>query len=143
MSVSRLGSLASAPVQPSLNYDGAIKPERFEGMRELRLAKPLALTQFGVNHVTLQPGAWSSLRHWHEKEDEFVYVLDGTLTLVDDNGPHELGPGDFVAFPAGEPNGHHIQNKSDRPAAFLAMGSRRKGEETIHYPDEDFGPVGA
>jgi uncharacterized cupin superfamily protein len=141
MSITRKASLATAPVQPGLNYGGEIKPDRFTGMRELRLAKPLALTQFGVNQVTLQPGAWSSLRHWHEKEDEFVYVLDGTLTLVDDNGPQELVAGDFVAFPAGEPNGHHIQNRSDRPGSFLAVGSRRKGEETIHYPDEDFGPA--
>ena len=139
--MTRQGSLATAPVQPGLNYDGEIKPERFEGMRELRLAKPLALTQFGVNHVTLQPGAWSSLRHWHEREDEFIYVLDGTLTLVDDHGPHELTAGSFAAFPAGEPNGHHLQNRSDRPGTYLAVGSRRKGEETIHYPDEDFGPV--
>jgi uncharacterized cupin superfamily protein len=141
MTTTRLGSLATAPAQPGLNYDGVIRRERFEGMHELRLAKPLGLTQFGVNHVTLQPGAWSSLRHWHEKEDEFVYVLEGTLTLVDDNGPRELKPGDFVAFPAGEANGHHIQNRSDHPATFLAVGSRRPGEETIYYPDEDFGPV--
>ncbi len=139
--MTRIGSAATAPMTPGLNYGGEIRPEKFEGMREWRLAKPLSLTQFGVNQVTLQPDAWSSLRHWHEQEDEFVYVLDGVLTLVDDNGPHELKAGDFAAFPASEVNGHHLQNRSDQPATYLAVGSRRKGEETIHYPDEDFGPV--
>jgi uncharacterized cupin superfamily protein len=139
--MTRIGSHASAPVTSRTNYDGEIHPEKFAGMREWRLAKPLCLTQFGVNQVTLQPGAWSSLRHWHEKEDEFVYVLDGILTMVDDAGPHELKAGDFAAFPANEANAHHMQNRSDRPATYLAVGSRRKGEETIHYPDEDFGPV--
>jgi uncharacterized cupin superfamily protein len=125
----------------SASYEGQIKPERFAGMVEWRLAKPLSLTQFGVNHVRLEPGAWSSLRHWHMTEDEFIYVLEGTLTLVDNNGPHELTPGTFAAFPAGECNGHHIQNRSDRPGIFLAVGSRRPGEETIHYPDDDLGPI--
>lgn len=143
MAKTRVGTVRTAPATQGLNYDGNIRRDRFEGMSELRLAKPLGLTQFGVNLVTLQPGAWSSLRHWHEQEDEFVYVLEGTLTLVDDNGPHQLAAGSFAAFPAGEPNGHHIQNRSDRPGTFLVAGSRRKGEETIHYPDEDFGPVSA
>ncbi|WP_348645109.1 cupin domain-containing protein [Rhizobium leguminosarum] len=65
--------------------------------------------------MRLKPGASSSLRHWHAVEDEFIHVLEGTLTLLDDNGPHELTPGMFAAFPAGEGNGHHIQNRSDRP----------------------------
>jgi uncharacterized cupin superfamily protein len=141
MSESRIGNLATAPRTPSTSYEGQIKPERFAGMVELRLAKPLSLTQFGVNHVRLEPGAWSSLRHWHTVEDEFIYVLEGTLTLLDDNGPHELTAGMFAAFPAGERNGHHIQNRSDQPGIFLAVGSRRPGEETIHYPDEHFGPI--
>lgn len=141
MSTTRIGNTASAPATPNLGYDGQIHPDRFRGKHELRLSKPLGLTQFGVNLVTLEPGAWSSLRHWHEKEDEFVYVTEGVLTLVDENGTHELSVGDFAAFPAGEANGHHIQNRSDRLGTFLVAGSRRKGEETIHYPDEDFGPI--
>lgn len=139
----RIGTIGSAPATSKLNSDGRIRPERFRGLHELRLAKPLGVTQFGVNLVTLQPGAWSSLRHWHEREDEFVYITDGVLTLVDDNGAHELGPGSFAAFPAGEPNGHHIQNRSDRAGSFIVIGSRRKGEETIHYPDDELGPVRA
>lgn len=76
-------SLATAPRTADISYEGQIKPENFAGMVELRLAKTLSLTQFGVNHVQLEPGAWSSLRHWHAAEDEFVYVLEGTLTLFD------------------------------------------------------------
>ncbi|MDP9813938.1 putative cupin superfamily protein [Rhizobium tibeticum] len=141
MSENHIGSLATAPRTPTASYDGQIRPERFTGMVELRLAKPLSLTQFGVNYVRLEPGAWSSLRHWHTAEDEFIYVLEVTLTLIDDNGPHVLTPGMFAALPAGERNGHHIQNRSEQPRTFLAVGSRRPGEETIHYPDDDFGPI--
>jgi uncharacterized cupin superfamily protein len=118
-----------------------IKQELFAGRHEQRLAKTVGITQFGVNILTLDPGAWSALRHWHEAEDEFVYVLDGVLTLVDDNGAHELTAGSIVGFPAGEPNGHHLQNRSDAPASYIVVGSRRPGEETIHYPDDDLGPV--
>jgi uncharacterized cupin superfamily protein len=139
--MTRLGSIATAPLTPGIAYGGKREPERFTGRKEWRLAKPLGLTQFGVNYMTLAPGAWSSLRHWHEAEDEFVYVLAGTLTLVDNDGPHDLGPGDFAAFPAGEANGHQIQNRSAGPGSFIVVGSRRPGEETIHYPDQDFGPV--
>jgi uncharacterized cupin superfamily protein len=118
-----------------------IKPELFAGKHEGRLGKLVGMTQFGVNHVTLDPGAISSLRHWHEAEDEFVYVLAGKLTLIDENGEHELGQGSFVGFPAGEPNAHHLVNVSDAPAVFLAVGSRRPGAETIHYPDDRVGPI--
>ena len=139
--MSHIGKLAKAAATPGIAYGGKMEPERFAGRKERRLAKPLGLSQFGVNHMTLEPGAWSSLRHWHAAEDEFVYVLEGVLTLVDNAGPHELGPGDFAAFPAGEANGHQIQNRSSAPGSFLVVGSRRPGEETIHYPDHDFGPV--
>jgi uncharacterized cupin superfamily protein len=81
------------------------------------------------------------LRHWHEGEDEFVYVLSGALTLIDDNGAHALTAGSFAAFPAGAANAHHLVNRSDAPATFIAVGTRKPGVETIHYPDETFGPV--
>ena len=139
--MAHIGKLAKAAATPGIAYGGKMEPERFAGRKERRLAKPLGLSQFGVNHMTLEPGAWSSLRHWHAAEDEFVYVLEGVLTLVDNAGPHELGPGDFAAFPAGEANGHQIQNRSSAPGSFLVVGSRRPGEETIHYPDDAFGPV--
>jgi uncharacterized cupin superfamily protein len=115
--------------------------ELFAGNHEARLGKSVGLTQFGVNHVTLDPGAISALRHWHEAEDEFIYVLAGELTLIDDNGEHQMGAGAFAGFPAGVANAHHLINKSNEPATFMVVGSRRPGEETIHYPDDDFGPI--
>jgi uncharacterized cupin superfamily protein len=111
------------------------------GFSEARLARRAGLAQFGVNHVVLQPGAQTALRHWHEAEDEFAYVLSGDPTLIDENGAHQLAPGDYVGFPAGEPNAHHIVNRSNGEAVLLVVGSRRPGEETIHYPDAGFGPV--
>ncbi len=134
-----IGSVATTP-SVQMDY-GLVEAERFVGRQEARLARSVGLKQFGVNHVTLAPGAWSSLQHWHEQEDEFVFVLVGTLTLVDEAGVYELGPGQFAAFPAGEPNGHSIQNRSSEPGVFLVVGSRRAGEETIHYPGQDFSPV--
>jgi uncharacterized cupin superfamily protein len=113
----------------------------FEGRVEVRLAKSVGLTQFGVNRVTLAPGARTASRHWHEAEDEFVLVLEGTPTLVDENGEHKLGPDMFVGFPAGVANAHHVLNNSSEPAILLVIGSRRPGEETIHYPDDNFGPI--
>jgi uncharacterized cupin superfamily protein len=113
----------------------------FAGHREARPGKATGLTQFGVNVVILDPGAQTSLRHWHEAEDEFVYVLEGSATLLDDNGAHELGPGGFAGFPAGIANAHHFVNRSPAPVKLLVVGSRRPGGETIHYPDDDFGPI--
>ncbi len=118
-----------------------IKPELFVGKHEARLGTLVGVTQFGVNHVTLEPGSISALRHWHEAEDEFVYVLSGKLTLVDDNGEYALEEGSFVGFPAGCPNAHHLQNRSEEPASFIVVGSRKPGGETVHYPDDDLGPV--
>ena len=70
-----------------------------------------------------------------------MFVLAGTLTLIDDNGEHVLEAGGFVGFPAGEANAHHLMNKSSAPATFIAVGSRKPGEETIHYPDDRPNPV--
>ena len=143
MPQTRVLSLANVPRSTGLpkTVIDPIKPHLFAGMHESRLGKSVGLTQFGVNHVTLDPGSASSLRHWHEAEDEFVFVLDGTLTLIDDNGEHPLESGWFVGFPAGEANGHHLVNKSSAPATFIAVGSRRPGQETIHYPDDRLNAV--
>ncbi len=94
------------------------------------------LTQFGVNLTTLPPGQWSALRHWHEKEDEFIYVVSGNLVLVDDDGEHELGPGMCAGFSAGVENGHHVINQSDQSASFIEIGTRSKTEHA-EYPDAD------
>jgi uncharacterized cupin superfamily protein len=114
----------------------------YEGNVERQLAKRVGLKQFGVNHLSLAPGSVSSRRHWHEQEDEFVYVLSGSVTLHDENGHHELAAGDFSGFPAGAPNGHRLINKSAEPAVLMVVGTRKVGEEKIHYPDfPDPGPV--
>jgi uncharacterized cupin superfamily protein len=140
----RIGRLAGTPVVAGLSpqIQHPIRPELYAGRRQAALARAVGLTQFGVNHVVLEPGAGSALRHWHEEEDEFVFVLWGELTLVDDYGEHILGAGDFVGFPAGEANAHHLLNHSDEPAAFLATGLRKVGRETVHYPDDPAMGVG-
>ena len=112
-----------------------------EDKEERQLAKAVGLHQFGVNHLTLQPGSQSARRHWHEEEDEFVFVLAGTVVLRDDNGEVELTAGTFAGFPCGTPNAHHILNRSEHPAELLVVGTRKVGRERIHYPDQsDPGP---
>ena len=118
-------------------FTPAHHPEWFEGRNEQRLARILGVTQFGVNHLTLEPGACSALRHWHEQEDEFVFVLDGELVLIDENGEHPLAAGMYAGFPAGEANAHHLCNRSTAPARLLVIGTRHWGAEIIHYPDDD------
>ncbi len=119
---------------------GSIYPEPYAGMMQgrssLRLGDAGGLTQFGVNLVTLQPGAMSSLRHWHLNEDEFVMVTEGECVLVDDAGETLMRPGDCAAFPANTPNGHHFLNRSDRPARFLVVGTKAR-QETATYSDVD------
>lgn len=106
------------------------------GRSQQRLGDAAGLTQFGANLVRLAPGAMSSLRHWHERQDEFLVVTEGALTLVDDHGETVLVPGDCCAFPAGDPNGHHIVNRSEADGAFVVVGTRTK-TETGWYPDHD------
>lgn len=122
-------------------YDNPIHLERFEQVWERRLAKCVGVTQFGVNVVELGPGSYSALRHWHEREDEFVYVISGRLVLVDESGEHPLVAGDFAGFPAGEENGHHLVNRSNELASYLVVGSRKPGEDTVHYPEDDLPPM--
>jgi uncharacterized cupin superfamily protein len=87
-----------------------------------RLAPAMGLTDFGVSHVTLKPGAWSSQRHWHDGEDEFVVMLSGEATLVEDEGRTILHAGDLAAWPKGTGNGHHLINESAEDCTFLAFG---------------------
>ncbi|MGQ0484233.1 MAG: cupin domain-containing protein [Hyphomicrobiales bacterium] len=106
------------------------------GREKRALGDPFGLTQFGVNLTTLQPGAWSSQRHWHEREDEFIYVVDGVIVLIDDAGEHVLTSGMCAGFKAGVPNGHHLVNRSAGPATFVEIGTRSP-EERSHYPEAD------
>lgn len=102
----------------------------------LSLGDAAGLTQFGVNVVTLPPGVWSSQRHWHSHEDEFVYVLRGEVVLVTDDGDEILQAGDCAGFRAGDRNGHCLQNRSQHPVEFLVVGSR-DDEDHGEYPDID------
>lgn len=120
---------------------GARYPMPFDlpcaGRERWRLGDAAGLSQFGVNLLRLPAGHWSSQRHWHSAEDEFVYILEGEVILVTDDGEETLKAGDCAGFKSGDRNGHHLQNRSDAPAVLLEVGSRRRGEGMIDYPDVD------
>jgi uncharacterized cupin superfamily protein len=96
-----------------------------------RVGNAGGLVDFGVNLMVLPPGAWSSQRHWHSHEDEFVYIITGHVTLVEDDGQTLLGAGDCAAFPKGTGNGHHLINHSDAVATYLEIGSRHMDDLTM------------
>jgi uncharacterized cupin superfamily protein len=102
-----------------------------------RLGDAAGLTDFGVNLMRLPPGAWSSQRHWHSAEDEFVFIVDGEVMLVTDAGEELLRSGDCAGFKAGVKDGHHLQNRSGRDAILLEVGSRRVAEDEGEYSDID------
>ena len=106
------------------------------GPREAILGDALGLRHFGVNLVRLPPGLWSSQRHWHTHEDEFVYVVEGEVVLVTDAGERVLRAGMVAGFPAGRPDGHHFINRSNRDALFLEVGNRAR-EDAVFYSDID------
>jgi uncharacterized cupin superfamily protein len=106
------------------------------GRSRQRLGDAGGLTQFGVNLLQLPPGAWSSQRHWHSAEDEFVYVVSGEVVLVTDKGEEVLRAGDCAAFPRNTPDGHHLINKSGATAVCLEVGTRMP-EDFTYYPDID------
>ena len=105
--------------------------------QRVRLGGAAGLTQFGVNKLVLQPGAWSSQRHWHSHEDELIYVLEGEVVLVTDDGEERLVAGDCVGFPAGKRDGHHLQNRSRRDAIVLEVGTSNEAVDVTTYPDID------
>lgn len=100
-----------------------------------RIGTASGLTDFGVSHVVLKPGAASAQRHWHEDEDEFLVLLSGDAVLVEEGARIAMRPGDMAAFPKGEPNGHHLRNESDGDCVFLAFG--RPPTSDCHFPDID------
>jgi len=100
------------------------------------LGKAGGLTHFGVNLLHLPPGAWSSQRHWHTREDEFVWVLEGEVVLITDAGEEILRAGECAAFPANTPDGHHIVNRSSAPAICLEVGTDSP-DDVCTYPDID------
>lgn len=102
-----------------------------------RLAPAAGLTLLGASHVTLEPGAWSSQRHWHNGEDELLIMLAGEAVLVEDGGETVVRAGDVLAWKAGEANGHHLQNRSDQPCVFVAISAGDRDADWGEYPDID------
>jgi uncharacterized cupin superfamily protein len=106
------------------------------GRERKRLGNAVGLDQFGVNLTRLKPGAASALRHWHEQEDELVFILEGEATLIEDEGETLLKPGEAAGFKANSRNGHQLVNKSARDVVYLEVGTRSKYERA-HYPEAD------
>ena len=119
---------------------GSGYPDPFDKPCNERQKSPLGdafgLSDYGVNLVSLPPGTWSSQRHWHTLEDEFIYILQGRPILVTDEGETALEPGMCAGFPAGVANGHHLVNNTDDVVKYLEVGSRRD-EDDVDYSDID------
>jgi uncharacterized cupin superfamily protein len=128
--------IAAIAVESGCNY-----PPPFDapclGSTWRRLGNAGGLTAFGVNLSRIPPGVWSSQRHWHSHEDEFVMVMEGELVLVTNAGEETLGPGDCAAFKAGDPDGHHLINRSSRDAVVLEIGNRDGARDRCVYSDID------
>jgi uncharacterized cupin superfamily protein len=115
--------LSAVPIRTGSGYPAPFAPPCATRTRR-RLGEAGGLKDFGVNLMTLPPGGWSSQRHWHSHEDEFVYVLEGELVLIEDAGETLLRAGDCAAFPKATGNGHHMINRSETTARYLEVGSR-------------------
>jgi len=128
--------ISRAPISAGSRY-----PEPFDApcrnKARHRLAVAAGLKQIGINLLELQPGAWSSQRHWHSRAEEFVYVLEGEVVLVTEGGEEVLRAGDCAAFPPGDPDAHHLQNRSGAPARILEIGSANMAGDVAYYPDVD------
>lgn len=131
-------ALVAADVPPRTRP--SVYPEPFFSRMLLRqktvLGDRFGLTNFGVNLTRILPGGSSALRHWHTRQDEFIYVLEGTLTLETDAGETQLTPGMCAGFKANLPNGHRLVNKGDAEVVYLEIGDRTPGDEAS-YPDDD------
>ena len=127
--------IRKAPVARGSDYPAPLHQEFAERAR-VRLGDAVGLKGLGVNLTTLPPGCRSSLRHWHEVEDEMVFVLSGTLTLIDDEGETEIGPGEAAGFPGGTPNAHHFVNRGAETVTLLEIGTR-PNEDRCHYAEHD------
>jgi uncharacterized cupin superfamily protein len=119
----------AVPTRKGTGYPQPLDAPCVERVRR-RLGEAGGVRDFGVNLMTLPPGGWSSQRHWHSHEDEFVYVLEGELVLVEDGGETLIGVGECAAFPKGTGNGHHLQNRSTATAVYLEVGSRHPDDLT-------------
>jgi uncharacterized cupin superfamily protein len=128
-------------IEAVADHTGCNYPHPFKDIcleaRWKKLGDSVGLTDFGVNLVRLPPGKWSSQRHWHTTEDEFVMVLEGEVVAVENDGEHRLQAGDCIGWKAGQTIGHCLQNRSDRVAVYLEVGSRRLETDACDYPDID------
>ncbi|MEG4028120.1 MULTISPECIES: cupin domain-containing protein [unclassified Microcoleus] len=119
---------------------GSKYPQQFQsvvaGRVKKRLGNAAGLQNFGVNLVRLAPGSCSALRHWHTRQDELIYVLEGEVTLITNSGEQVLKPGMAAGFPAGDGDGHHLVNRSDADVVYLEIGDRTSGD-SANYPDDD------
>ena len=135
--------IAKAPTRFGTTYPAPFD-EPCRERKRWKLGDAAGLTQFGVNMLRLPPGAWSSQRHWHEGEDEFVWVVSGEVVLVEDDAETVLRAGDCAGFRAGVPNGHKLENRSAVEAVLLEVGTRTPNGDSGDYPDIDmvFRPEG-
>jgi uncharacterized cupin superfamily protein len=128
--------LGKIPSQPIPSY-----PKEFAqviaGREKQRIGDAVGLTQFGVNISRIKAGSASALRHWHEQEDEFIYMIEGELVLKENDGETVLRAGDCAGFKAGSGIAHCLFNRTDHDAVYLEVGTRAKSER-VHYPDVDF-----
>lgn len=127
--------IAKVPVKSGSFYPAPFQAEH-KGRHKQALGDVIGITQFGVNLSRIEPGASSALRHWHEQEDEFIYMLTGELVLIENDGETVLKPGDAAGFKAGSGNAHKLVNRSNRDAVYFEVGSRAVIER-VHYPDVD------
>ncbi|BAZ30289.1 cupin domain-containing protein [Cylindrospermum sp. NIES-4074] len=125
----------NVPQRTTTVYPNEFKP-LVAGRIKQALGNAAGLKNFGVNLVTLAPGSCSALRHWHTKQDEFIYVISGEVTLITDAGEQIFQPGMMAGFPAGEPDGHHLVNRSHAVVVYLEIGDRTPDDEG-NYPDDD------
>jgi len=115
-------------------------PEPFAALMKGRIKRKLGdhfnLTNFGVNLTELSPSSVSALKHNHLKQDEFIYILTGTATLVNGDKEYQMGPGDCFGFKCGNEVAHQLLNKSQNPVIYLEVGDRTSGDK-VEYPDDD------
>ena len=128
--------IATAPTRLGSGYPQPYD-QQCAGRRRWALGDAAGLSQFGVNLLRLPPQQWSSQRHWHSAEDEFVYVLEGEVVLYTNAGAQVMKAGDCAGFPAGLADGHHLQNRSDCEAVILEIGARNPENDPAAYPDID------
>lgn len=128
-------NLSQIPIRTGSNYPSNFKAQ-VAGRSKQRLGDAAGLQNFGVNLVRLAPGSRSALRHWHSRQDEFIYVVEGELILETNSGKENLTVGMAAGFPAGEADGHHLCNESDADAVYLEIGDRTPNDQ-VEYPDDD------